>query len=69
MAAGAAHLLDGGARAPRGVVEAGGWVGGFLYFDAVEVEARAVTLRVHVDLPQREERVATIDIAFTPAAS
>ncbi len=54
---------------PEGVVEAGGWVAGFLYFDAVEVEARAVTLRVHVDLPQREERVATIDIAFTPAAS
>lgn len=54
---------------PEGVIEAGGWVAGFLYFDAVEVEARAVTLRVHIDLPQREERVATIAILFTPTAS
>lgn len=53
---------------PEGVLEPGGWVEGFVYFERVEPEARRVTLHVVLDLPQGEERVATIDIPFIDAA-
>lgn len=53
---------------PEGVLEPGGWVAGFVYFDRVEDDARRVTLHVAVDLPQGEERVATIEIPFVGVA-
>ncbi len=53
---------------PEGVIEPGGWVDGFLYFDAIEPEARSVTLHVDVELPQGEERVATMDVPFVGVA-
>jgi len=49
---------------PEGVIGTGGWVSGFVYFERLDPEAKRVTLHVDLDLPQGEERVATIDIAF-----
>lgn len=49
---------------PEGVLGTGGWVSGFLYFERVDPETARLTLHVDLDLPQGEERVATIDIAF-----
>ena len=53
---------------PEGVLEPGGWVSGFLYFARVDPEARRLTLHVDLDLPQGEERIATIEIAFIDAS-
>lgn len=54
---------------PEGVLEPGGWVAGFLYFDAVDGDARRVTLRVDFDQPLGAERIATITIPFVGSTS
>jgi hypothetical protein len=49
---------------PEGVLNAGGWVSGFLYFDRVDPEAERLTLHADVDLPRGDERITTIELAF-----
>lgn len=52
---------------PEGVIQPGGWVAGFLYFEGVEDEAAEVTLHVVFDLPLGDERVATLSVPFVDA--
>jgi hypothetical protein len=47
---------------PEGVLEPGGWISGFLYFE--KIAATRVVLHADIELPLGEERVASMEIAF-----
>ena len=53
---------------PEGIVEPGGSVTGFLYFEQVDADEREVQLRVHLS-GERSGEVVTIAIPFTVSTS
>lgn len=54
---------------PEGVLEPGGSIAGYLYFESLGPEVRRVVLEAELDRPLGDERVATIAIPFVGSRS